>query len=447
MIRKFSRSLTRSQIIAMSFMAVILVGALLLTLPVSSRDGEWTPFINSLFTATSATCVTGLIVYDTYVHFSTFGQVVIMLLIQTGGIGLMTLVTTVTVLMRRKIGLQNRMLIMESAGTVTLSGIGHLVKRIVAGTLMFELAGAILLSTQMIPVLGFGRGIFASIFHSVSAFCNAGFDIMGQISPGTSLGVFYDNVVVNLTIMMLIIIGGIGFFVWSDVAFCKFKARRYELHTKLTLVTTGILIVLGWVLFFVFEYHHAFSDMPVPKKLLAALFQSVTPRTAGFATVDMNKLSESGSILTVLLMFIGGSPGSTAGGIKTTTIAVIFLSTLAYTQTDHDVTIFHYKIEEKMVRRASAIAFIYALMVLASTLVICAIEPCSMRQVFFEVVSAVGTVGLSMGITSSLSAISKLILITLMYAGRIGGLTFIVILSRKNIPALVTRPTGRIMIG
>lgn len=447
MIKNAFKKMSRVRILAFGFATVIIVGSLLLMLPFATRAGQTTSFVDALFTATSATCVTGLVVFDTFTHWTLFGQIVIICLIQLGGIGFMTIITMFSLFLRHRIGLQNRMLVMESAGNISLDGISHLVKKILKGTAFFEGIGAILLATRFIPKLGISEGIFASIFHSVSAFCNAGFDILGQIEPGTSIRNFSSDWVVNLTLMALIVIGGIGFFVWSDVQHCRFHLKKYQLHTKLVLSTTIILLVFSFVLFYMFEYDNAFADMPVPQKILAALFQSVTTRTAGFETVPMSTLSEPGNILTDVLMFIGGSPGSTAGGIKTTTIAVILLSTISYAQKDHDVTIFHYKIDEDMVRRASSIAFIYFTLIFISTLIISAIEPYSIQQVVFEVISAVGTVGLTMGITPSLSIVSQIVLIVLMYAGRLGALSFILILTRKNAPVLISRPTGKIMIG
>ena len=447
MLQKFKKKISRMQIIAGGFLAVILIGSILLMLPVASRGGQTTSFIDALFTATSATCVTGLVPFDTYTHWSVFGQLVILFMIQLGGIGFMTVITMATLFMRHKIGLQNRMLIMESAGTITLSGIGQLVKRIVAGTAFIETTGAVILATQFVPQFGWIRGLYISFFHAISAFCNAGFDLMGQLEPGSSMILFNDNAVVMLTLSMLILIGGIGFFVWDDILVCKAKFKNYKVHTKLVLVSTAVLTLVPFVMFFCFEYDHAFAGMDVFEKLLNAFFQTVTPRTAGFSGIDMTTLSEPGGILTIVLMFIGGSPGSTAGGVKTTTVAVILLSTIAYLQEDNNVTVFKKRIEDKMVRRACSIAFIYFMMILGSSLVISWIEPLGLREVLFEVVSGVATVGLSMNVTPTLSAASKIILVVLMYAGRIGALSFIMLLSKRNKTAILKRPTGKIMIG
>lgn len=447
MVSKLIKKLSRVQIIAFGFFGVILIGSLLLMLPFSTRSGQTTSYVDALFTATSATCVTGLTPFDTYTHWTLFGQLVILFMIQLGGIGFMTVITMATLFMRHKIGLQNRMLVMESAGTITLSGIGQLVRRIIAGTAIIETTGAAILATQFVPEFGWLRGLYYSFFHAISAFCNAGFDLMGCIEPGSSMINFNGNAVVMVTLVFLILIGGIGFFVWDDILVCKAKFKNYKIHTKLVLVLTAILTVIPFVMFFLFEYDHAFKEMDFFDRILNSLFQTVTPRTAGFSGIDMTTLSEPGGMLTIVLMFIGGNPGSTAGGVKTTTIAVILLSTVAYLQEDNNVTVFKKRIEDKMVRRACAIAFIYFMMIFAASLVISWIEPLNLREVLFEVVSAVATVGLSMNVTATLSAASKVIVIVLMYAGRIGALTFIMLLSKRNKTAILKRPTGKIMIG
>lgn len=447
MLNKFIKKFSRVQIIAFGFLAVVFAGSLLLMLPFATKNGQTTDYVDALFVATSSTCVTGLVPFDTYTHWSLFGQLVILFMIQLGGIGFMTVITMATLFMRHKIGLQNRMLIMESAGTITLSGIGHLVKRIVGGTAVIETIGAAILATQFVPEFGIARGIYYSVFHAVSAFCNAGFDLMGYLEPGSSVMLFNDNAVVLVTLSLLIIIGGIGFFVWDDIIVCKANFKNYKIHTKLVLVVSAVVTVVPFVLYFFFEYDCAFKDMNISDKLLNAFFQAVTPRTAGFASIDMKTLSEPGSIITIVLMFIGGSPGSTAGGVKTTTIAVILLSTVAYLQEDNNVTVFKKRIEDKMVRRASSIAFIYFSMILVSALVLSWIEPIGLREVLFEVVSAVATVGLSMNVTPTLSSASKIVLIVLMYAGRIGALSFIMLLMKRNKTAILKRPTGKIMIG
>ncbi|MBQ3129229.1 MAG: Trk family potassium uptake protein [Clostridia bacterium] len=447
MLRKIIKKISRTRLIAIGFFAVIFIGSILLMLPFATKDGQTTSYIDALFTATSATCVTGLVPFDTFTHWTLFGQLVILFMIQLGGIGFMTVITMATLFMRHKIGLQNRMLIMESAGTISLSGIGELVRRIVFGTAVFETLGALILATRFIPKFGLLQGIYFSIFHSISAFCNAGFDLMGTLEPGSSMILFNGDAVVMLTLTMLILTGGIGFFVWNDILVCKARFKKYQMHTKLVLTATAIITVASTAMFFIFEYDGAFEGMNFFDMVINSLFQSVTPRTAGFSGIDMTTLSEPGSILTMVLMFIGGSPGSTAGGVKTTTVAVILISTLAYLQEDNNVTIFKKRIEEKMVRRACSIAFIYFSMIFICSMVISFAEPVQMKEVLFEVISAVATVGLSMNLTATLSFASKAILIVLMYAGRLGALTFIMMLSKRDTTAILKRPVGKIMIG
>ena len=434
------KKLTQTRLIALSFVGIIIMGTLLLMLPISSRAGTWSNPVDALFTATSATCVTGLVVADTYTHWTIFGQCVILVLIQIGGLGFMTLITTLAMVLHRKIGLQDRKILMQSTGNISISGS-------VLGTVIFESVGAIALSTQFIPLFGWKKGIYASVFHAVSAFCNAGFDVMGMKEAGSSLTFFVENPVVNLTIMALIVLGGIGFLVWSDVIRCRLRFRKLQLHSKLVVVTTAILIFGGWLLFYLFEQKHSMASLDTGGRLLASLFQSVTPRTAGFNTVQMSELSEPGTVLTTILMFIGGSSGSTAGGIKTTTIAVLLLSAIASARRDNNVNVFHYRLDHDTLRQASSIVTIYMILVMSAVLAICGIEQLPMKDVLFEVVSAVGTVGLSTGITPGLCGASKLILALLMYAGRIGGLTFVVMVSERKEQPPLTKPLGKILVG
>lgn len=439
--------LSQTQLIALGYIALILTGMLLLLLPVSTRPGNVTTAADALFTSTSATCVTGLVVYDTYTHWSTFGQCVILSLIQVGGLGFMTTMTLVAIFFRRKVGLQDRMMLMQSAGMLNLAGAVRLLRQIAFCTFGCELVGAILLSTRFIPRFGWAKGIYFSVFHAISAFCNAGFDLMGIRSPGSSLTTFVSDPVVNLTIMGLIVAGGLGFLVWSDLWGTRLHPKRFQLHTRIVLSTTFILILGGALLFFIFEQHYTLAGLSLKDQILASLFQSVTPRTAGFNTVDMGALSESGSTLTMMLMFIGGSPGSTAGGIKTTTLAVFILGTVSSIRRNHDTEVFRYRIDDSLVHQTSSIISIYFSLVLISTMLLCTIEPYGMEQIAFEVISAIGTVGLTTGITSSLCTFSRMVLCLMMFAGRMGGLTFMLILARKKAQAPLTRPAGRILIG
>lgn len=441
--------LTYTQVVVLSFFCLILTGAFILCLPISSRTHEWTPFVNALFTATSASCVTGLVVVDTYTHWSIFGQAIILLLIQIGGLGVMTCISLIALLLKRRISLGERRLIMQAAGSLHINGIVKLLRRIIKGTIVVEGAGAIILAFVFCPRMGFLPGLWNAVFHSVSAFCNAGIDLMGkygQYSSLTTPGLQF-NPVVNLAIMSLIIVGGIGFIVWTDIARYKFNFKKYEVHSKIVLVTTAILLVGGTILFFIFEYNSAFKGFTFWQKVLASMFQSVTPRTAGFNTIDEATLSESGKVLTTVLMFIGGSPGSTAGGIKTTTFAVLILSAIAAAKRYGGVTVFKRRLDDNTIVQASSIFTVYAACVLAAVLIICAIEPYTFTQVLFESVSAIGTVGLTLGITPTLCSVSKLILILLMFTGRVGGLSLMLVLAerRRNIP--VTRPTTQILIG
>ena len=443
------RKLTYTQMIVLSFFCLILTGALILCLPISSRDHTWTPFIDALFAATTSSCVTGLVVVDTFAHWSVFGQIIILILIQIGGLGVMTSIALFSLFLKRRIPLGERRLLMQSAGSLEISGIVKLLRRIFIGTAIVEGCGAIILSFVFIPRMGFLTGLWNAVFHSVSAFCNAGIDLMGrygQFSSFTSEGLQF-NPVLNLTVMFLIVVGGIGFIVWSDVAKYKFHFNKYQVHSKIALSATAILLVGGAVLFFIFEYSKAFEGFTFGQKILASMFQAVTPRTAGFNTIDLTKLSESGKALTAVLMFIGGSPGSTAGGIKTTTFAVLLLSTLASSRRYGSVTVFKRKLDENTIVQASSILTVYVGCLFFAVLTICALEPFSFTEVLFETVSAIGTVGLSLGITPMLCTGSKLILILLMFTGRVGGLSLMLVLAERRRNIKITRPTTQILIG
>lgn len=441
--------LTYTQMIVLSFFLIILVGATILCLPISSRTKEWTPFLDAMFTATSATCVTGLVIYDTFSHWSVFGQVVILILIQIGGLGVMTCIAMIALFLKRRISLGERRLLMQSAGSLEISGIVKLILRILKGTIVVEGCGAILLSIAFCPQMGFIRGVWNAVFHAVSAFCNAGFDIMGKYGKFSSLtgNGLAANPLVCLTITALIIIGGIGFLVWGDIVKNKRDFSKYQVHSKIILVTTGILVLSGAVLFFIFEYNHSLAGLSLGQKLLNSLFQSVTPRTAGFNAVDMSTLSGSGTILTMLLMFIGGSPGSTAGGIKTTTFVVLLLGALSSARRFGSITIFKRRLDEHTVIQASAVATIYASIIIIAVMAISAFEPFSITEILFEAISAIGTVGLSMGITPYLSSISEIILMLLMFAGRVGGLSLMLVLAERRISVPIDRPTVKILIG
>lgn len=420
----------------------------MLSLPVATRSGVRTPFVDALFTAVSATCVSGLIVFDTFLYWSIFGQLVILVLIQIGGIGLMSIIGMIILSTRRNLGLHQRKLLMESTGNPVLSEMGRVVRHVFYGTFTAEAIGAILLSIRFCPQLGFFKGIYYGIFHSVSAFCNAGFDLMGGVSgPFTSLTAYENDIFVNGVIMCLIILGGIGFLVWGDIARNKWHIGRYTLHSKIVLTATAFLLIIGWVGFFVFEYSGSLKGMPIGDKLLSSLFMSVTTRTAGFNTLDMNLLSQSGSLLAVFLMFVGGSSGSTAGGIKTSTLFVLVFSMVSMAKGDPEIVLFKKRPEGKIVRNAAAIMTVYIFAVMSATMVIMFIDGGNLTDVLLEVTSAVGTVGLTRGITTSLSSLSQIILALLMFGGRIGGMSMLILFAERKKDAVLKRPTDKIIIG
>lgn len=441
------KKLTTTQTIAFGFLMVILTGTLLLTLPISSMNGKSTGILNALFTSTSATCVTGLIVADTYTHWSLFGRFVILLLIQTGGLGFMTIGVFVAIFLKKNIGLKERGILQESMNTMQIGGIVKLVKKITIGTFLFEGIGAVLLSIRFVPEMGILEGIGNGIFHSISAFCNAGFDLMGKYEEYSSLTAYSDDVIVNVTIMSLIVIGGIGFLVWDDIHKKKLHFKEYLLHTKIVLSVTAILIFGGALLFYLFEKDNLMRNMGVPETVLTSLFSSVTARTAGFNTIDTAGMSVSSKLFTIVLMFIGGSPGSTAGGIKTTTFTVMLVFVWANLRGSHGSNIFGRRLEDGEVRKASVVVTINLVLAVSAAIAICAMQSLSMSDVMFEVFSAIGTVGMSTGVTRGLTSISKIIIILLMYCGRIGSVTFALSFTERKKVAPVQQPAEKIIIG
>lgn len=444
---KLAKKISTTRLIALSFLIVILTGSVLLCLPFSSQNGEWTNFIDALFTATSATCVTGLVVFDTYTHWSLFGQWVILVMIQIGGIGLMTIIIMVFIFLKRKISLHERLILMQSAGTVRISGMVKLVKRIVTGTLICEGAGALLLAVRFIPQMGFLQGVYYAVFHSVSAFCNAGFDLMGKYEPFSSLTAYETDPLVSIVIMLLIVVGGIGFLVWDEIIRYGYYFKKYSLHAKIVLSTTLFLIVVGTLGIFWLEYDGGLAGLSLGDKLLSSAFMSVTTRTAGFNTMDLSSLGEAGSLFSMVLMFIGGSPGSTAGGIKTSTLAAVFFAMISMSRGQKQVTLFKRTLGVDIVKQASVIIIIYLTGILTATVLICHLEPYSLTDVLFETISAAATVGLSRGLTPSLGAVSHIILAFLMFAGRIGGLSMMLVFGEEKPQAPVQRPTEPIIIG
>lgn len=452
--RKFSQPgqhkvylLSQTQYIAYGFFILILAGTFLLMLPVSSRSGEGASFLDALFTSTSASCVTGLVIADTWSKWSLFGQIVITCLIQIGGLGFVTIGVFFSIVLRRKIGLRQRGLMQESSSALQIGGVVRLARKIVLGTAFFEGTGALLLAIRFVPEYGFFRGVYYGIFHAISAFCNGGFDLMGHQAPYNSLVAYYDDWLVNLVIMSLIVIGGIGFIVWDDISRNKLNFRRYLLQTKIVLLATAALIFGGALLFYIFERNNLMADMSVSGKILSSLFSSVTARTAGFNTIDTGKLTDGSKLLTIVLMFIGGSPGSTAGGIKTTTVVVLLLYVRANLGRTYSVNVFDRRLEEDSVKRAGAIVTINLCLTLGVTLLIMALQPLSMPDALFETFSAIGTVGMTTGITRDLTAVSRLLIVLLMYCGRLGSMSFALAFTQQKRVVPVQNPVEKINVG
>lgn len=442
---KARRSTTRQ--IAFGFAMIILAGTLLLTLPIANRSGHG-DLLRALFTATSATCVTGLVVADTYQNWTIFGQLVILCMIQVGGLGFMTIGAYISVLLKKRIGLKEREQLQESVNTLEIAGVVRLVKKIVQGALCIEGLGAVLLAGRFIPRFGVVRGIYFSIFHAVSAFCNGGFDLMGVNEAYSSLVAFEGDVVVNLVVVTLILVGGIGFIVWDDVARHKWHVRRYLLHSKIVITTTLVLTAAGTVLFLITEDQAAFAGMSPLERFLGALFSSVTPRTAGFNSVDTAALSNSGKIITMVMMFIGGSPGSTAGGVKTTSMVVLLFYAVAMVLNREDINLFGRRLTDEVVKKANAVVIINSTLTIIATVIIMTLQPLlNFEDVLFEVLSAIGTAGMTVGITRDLNMISRVIIIVLMYCGRLGSLSFALVFAQKNTQASVRRPQEKIIVG
>lgn len=432
--------------IALGFLIIILTGTFLLMLPISSKDGICTEFLGALFTATSATCVTGLVVFDTFSHWTIFGQAVIITMIQIGGLGFITFGVYGMSLLGKRIGLKDRELVHESLNSMHIGGTVALVKNVIKGTFFIEGIGAILLSFRFVPEMGFLKGLYYSIFHSVSAFCNAGFDLMGYKEPYSSLCSYSGDIIVNVTIMSLIVIGGLGFIVWDDVCTNKFHFKKYMLHTKIVITFTAILLVGGTV-FFYFSESSLMADMNFKERLLSSAFASVTPRTAGFNTIDIASMSDSGKLMNIILMIIGGSPDSTAGGIKTTTFAAIIFFIFSYVKKEKGYHAFKRGLEDDIIKKASTVFFINLSMGVVSVIIISLTQTLPIIDIALEVFSAIGTVGMSAGITGDLTTLSKLVIILLMYCGRIGSLSFALSFSeRRKIPD-IRYPKEKIIIG
>lgn len=437
------KRLSSFQVILLGFAGVILLGALLLMLPISSAERVVTPFNEALFTSTSAVCVTGLVVKDTGSYWSAFGQAVIITLIQIGGLGVVTIAASFSMLAGRRISLMQRSTMQDAISAPKVGGIVKLTKFIITGTFIIEAVGAV----SMMPVFckNFGaKGIWMSVFHSVSAFCNAGFDILGtEGNQFCSLTPYTSNPVINITVMLLIVIGGIGFLTWDDICNNKFKIKKYSMQSKIILLTSLILILLPAIYFFIFDY----SDYSIGNRLLASLFQSVTTRTAGFNTTDLTKLTRPSQAIMIFLMLVGGSPGSTAGGLKTTTMAVLILNAFACFKRKEHVCAFGRRIDDSVIKNAATIVMMYITLFFIGGVSICTIEKLPLVASLFETASAIGTVGLTLGITPKLSLASQLILIVLMYLGRVGSLTLIyaTLSGKKQINAKL--PLEKITVG
>ena len=436
------KHLSSAQIIILGFAGTILMGTFLLMLPISSRSGMMTPFFDSLFTATSAVCVTGLVVYDTATHWSIFGQIVILLLIQIGGLGVVTVAVSTALISGRKIGLAQRSTLKDAISAPKVGGIVKLTGFILKMVFLIELIGAVLLAIVFCKDFGL-KGIWLSIFHSVSAFCNAGFDLMGTVSPFSSLTSYAVQPVVNITIILLIIIGGIGFIVWDDIKINKWHIKKYRMQSKVVLSVTTFLLVVPFIYFYLYEFNYIKGW----ERVYVSLFQTVTPRTAGFNTADLTRLSGVGKAITIFLMLIGGSPGSTAGGMKTTTIAVLVFSSISVFGKKSDVECFDRRIGDDAIKNAAAILLMYLILFIGGGLIISGIEKLPLEACLFETASAIGTVGLSLGITSLLGNVSRGILIALMFFGRVGGLTLIFAAVSKTTNNISKKPLEQITVG
>ena len=441
---KKKRKLTPVQILALGFFAVIMTGSLLLMLPISSKTGAITPFIDAFFTATSAVCVTGLVTLNTAEHWTYFGTTVIMLLIQIGGLGFMSFATLFALILGKKITLKDRLIMQEAMNTFSLQGLVKLAKYILMFTFAVEGIGALFLSTTFIPDYGIGKGIYFSIFHSISAFCNAGFDLTGN-----SLVPYAENAVIILTISALIIIGGLGFTVWAEVY--NFKGiKKLSVHSKLAISMTIFLIVGGWILMYIFEITNpeTLEGMSIKGQLLSSFFASVSPRTAGFNSISMPGMTVAGTFLTIMLMFVGGSPGGTAGGVKTTTAGILIMTVISVFRNDEDTKLYNRTVSKALVYKAFVIFTIAMALVIAETMILSFTEAgASLEYILYEVVSAFATVGLSLGLTPELSVIGKLLIAITMYIGRVGVLTLFLALSNRKNGNAIKYPEAKILVG
>ena len=434
------------QILALGFFLTILIGAILLSLPISSQSGHSTDFIDSLFTATTSVCVTGLVTVDTGTHWNYFGKTIIMILIEVGGLGFMSFATLISILIGKKITLKERLLMQEALNTFDIQGMVRMVRYVLVFTFSVQILGALLYSTQFIPMFGLAKGIYYSIFHSISAFCNAGIDLFGGFR---SLTIYASNTVIILTTSALIIIGGLGFTVWAEAYNYK-GFKKFSLHSKIVIIITTILIFGGMFLFLAFEFKNpnTLAPMNIKDKLLNAFFASVSPRTAGFNSVSTDAMTTAGKLLTIILMFIGGSPGSTAGGIKTVTIGVLILTLVAIIKGRDDTEIFQKRIQREAVRKSIALFMIGMILVIVVSTILSVTEiGATFEEIIYEVTSAFGTVGLTLGLTQKLTTIGKIVIIITMYLGRVGPLTVVLALTNKKNKIGIKYPEERILVG
>ncbi len=441
--------LNPTRIVVLGFLTMIFMGALLLWLPISSQSGEYTDPVVCLFTATSATCVTGLVQVDTALHWSFFGQLVILILIQLGGLGFVTFISLFAFAFNQRIGLSQRMIMASALNLNGTAGVVRLIQRALKGTFLLELCGALILSTRFIPIFGVAKGIWYSIFHSISAFCNAGFDLMGSYSGEySSLAAFYDDPLVLLTLSVLIVVGGLGFYVWEDVM--TNGVGHLSLYSRLVFKITAILILAGFVFFLVVEWSNPLTlgEMSLFDKLLNGFFQSVTLRTAGFATLNQGAMDEGAQVMAILFMLVGGSSGSTAGGLKTVTVGILLLSLRDSLVGRNEVVVGGRTIHRSRVNNAMTLTLIVILLFLSGSMMLTVVSGLPFVDVAFEVASAMGTVGLSTGITTQLNSFATLSIIVLMYLGRVGILSFsIAFLTHNPTVNKIHYPTADVMVG
>lgn len=444
----FTRRMSPPRIVLLSFITAILLGTLLLMLPFASKAGEGTPFLSALFTATSATCVTGLVVCDTFSHWSVFGQAVILLLIQIGGMGVVTIAVALSIISGKKISLRQRWIMQESISAPHVGGILRQTRFILKTAFLLEALGALALSFRFVPMFGLGRGLWFAVFHSVSAFCNAGFDLMGVNKPFSSMTAFTGDPLVVVTLSLLIISGGVGFLTWGDIRDKGLRFRRYSVQSRVVLVFSALLLVGGFACYEGELLHNSGIAAPGAERFLAAIFQSVTTRTAGFNTLPLDSLGSGSQLVTIMLMLIGGATGSTAGGFKVNTLAVLLLTMISAFRGKANAEGFGRRLSAATIRNAVAIFLLYMLLFVGGGLLIRLADGIPLMGAMFEAASAVATVGLSLGYTPGLSAVSRVLLICLMYFGRVGGLTLMyAVVEQDRLGGAVRLPEETVAVG